>query len=171
MDLPPPYQEHSPCASTLKKSPKPHGKARIPFDGDIKTPRLSTSLQPAPLISNRDNDRKVWLCPHVGMDFDEAKQLFSNVPLSGTPCPLPKIMRCRRKVCKSNLANNLRRYPSKHGRLSNELLSMVTLFWAPKSSEPQSTYGNIFSVDKIATGLHGLDFPICTHLRLNQAFI
>lgn len=54
---------------------------------------------------------------------------------------------------------------------SHELLSILTRFWATNSSDRRTSHESIFSVDGTATGLLGLDLPICARLRLNQAFI
>lgn len=169
MDIPPPpYQELPERTNNSEPHPSSLGSTRV----NLGTPSdLSQIERPLSLIESPRNDRKVWLCPHVGLNFDQAKELFSNLPLSKSLCPVGSINPCNRKVCNANLTQHVRKSHNKHGNLSHHLISTVTLFWAPSSPSPHTSYRDIFSLNRIATALHGLDFPICAHLRLNQTFI
>jgi hypothetical protein len=167
MDPPPPYQEHLQPAKNSKPNPSSLGRG----EKSDSTFCLSQIERPFSAIESRCNDSKAWLCPHVGLNFDQAKRLFSDLPLSKSLCPMGTINNCNRKVCNTNLTHHIRKSHNEYGNLSHQLVSTVTLFWAPGSPDLHNDYRGIFSPNRIATALHGLDFPICAHLRLNQTFI
>ena len=159
MDPPPPYQEYSSNANSFNprrlSGTVTCNKSIVPF------------REP---LSVNNSDRKVWLCLHLGLDFNQAKGLFATIPVSKSSCSGTVIEVCKRSSCNTNLGQRVRKYQSKRGSLSHELMSTALLFWSSTSRQPQGPEG-IFSLDQISTGLHGLDFPICAHLRLNQSFI
>lgn len=159
MDSPPPYQEYSSDANSFNPGHLPETftckKSSVPF-------RESLSVN--------NGDRKAWLCPHLGLDFKQAKGLFSTIPVSNPPCSGTAIEVCKRSSCNTNLGQRVRKYQNERGNLSHELMSGVKLFRSSTSRQPQGAEG-IFSLDQISTALQGLDFPICGHLRLNQSFI
>jgi hypothetical protein len=78
MDSPPPYQENLPpadnlnldfqCGSHMPKCSKP------PFG--------SSSFVETGLLAANHKERKVWLCPHLGMSFAQTKELFSELPVT-----------------------------------------------------------------------------------------
>lgn len=162
MDSPPPYQEHSPRA----KSNKHHESQKA----NIGSP-VTLSSEGGPSISNTNhNDRKAWLCSHLSMSFDEAKEIFSNVPLSKSPRPGRRFKWCNAKVCNTKREQRFQKYRNEDGNISHDLISNFTLFWAPSNPIVQTTDKAIFTLDRMLTGLYGLDLPICPHLRLNQEF-
>lgn len=163
MDSPPPYQEHS----LRTNSNGHHGISKEIVGLPV---RLSSEGHPSILNTNHC-DRKAWLCPHVGMNFDEVKEMFSNVPLSDSPYPGRRFHRCNGRFCNTNREQHLRKYRNGDGKISHDLISIITLFWAPGNPTTQTTEKGIFTLDRILTDLHGLDLPICTHLRLNQDFV
>jgi hypothetical protein len=57
------------------------------------------------------------------------------------------------------------------GKISLLVHTNVTLFQADTYPHPKATYERLFPPEDVAEALHGLDFPICAHLRLNHAFI
>jgi hypothetical protein len=167
MDLPPPYQEHA----TDTKSFAAHGapqtrsiKELTANSGYSKIEELSSPLD------DIHSNRMAWLCPHHGINFDEAKDLFSNVPVSETPLRGRRIHRCKAKVCTTDDQQFLRKYLDENGTITHQLISVVTLMRAPIGPSPQATSKGIFTLDRMITGLHGLDIPVCPHIRLNQTF-
>ena len=168
MDSPPPYQEEFKLTNEFKAPPPPYGRARAKADSSSCSSQIE---RPVSVIESRRNDSKAWLCPHVGLNFGQAQRLFSDLPMSKSLLPVDLVNRCSRKVCNKNLTHHVRKRYNKLGNLSHQLVSTVTLFWAPSSPDPHNDYRGIFSLNRIATALHGLDFPICAHLRLNQTFI
>lgn len=167
MDPPPPYHDRTTESKTHQLS-EPSTADSMTVDALLSSRETGESLS---LIRNHHNDRKVWLCPHRGIDFDQVRELFASVPVSKSLTSITCNSMCSRIVCQTNLRQQIRIYREERGDLSHELLSTVKLFWAPSSLHPQERHTGIFSLGRIATALHGLDFPICTHLRLNQTFI
>jgi hypothetical protein len=113
---------------------------------------------------------KVWPCPHLSMNFHQAKEMSSKIPASRTSsrqCLNGAV--CERIACSTNLAHALSASEDQSGRLSYELIS-VALFWTPRSRHSPATYQRIFPSARIATALRGLEFLIFPHLRLNQSF-
>ncbi|KAF7506758.1 hypothetical protein GJ744_011482 [Endocarpon pusillum] len=162
MDSPPPYQEHSPCAKSNK-----HHESQ---EANIGSPVTLSSEGRASILNTNHNDRKAFLCSQLSMSFDEAKEIFSNVPLSKSTYPRGRFHSCNGKVCNTN-GERFQKYRKEDGNISHELISTVTLFWAPSNPIVQATNKGIFTLDRLLTGLYGLDLPICPHLRLNQDFV
>jgi hypothetical protein len=167
MDLPPPYQEHAPHTNSCAA----HGAPRPRSDKELTALSGSSKIkEPNSPLANIHSDRKAWLCPHHGIDFDEAKDLFSTIPMSDSLFRGRRIHQCKAKVCTTDYEQFFRKYPDEKGTIVHHLLSVVTLMRAPIGPSPQATSKGIFTLDRLVTGLHGLDIPVCPHIRLNQTF-
>lgn len=168
MDPPPPYHEDTPQGNTFEPESssgtdmhKHSGASRFRLSTDA--PRLSTT-------DHNSNDRKIWVCPHRGLSFDQTKKLFSAAiaqPQSWKhdfePCP--------RKFCNMNLSSYLKAYRERGRNISHSMNTLVALLQASGPRSPQATFESLLSLEKVATALHGLDVPICPHLRLDQSLI
>lgn len=132
--------------------------------------RLSTDAPRSSTADHNSNDRKIWVCPHLGLGFDQTKKLFSAAiaqPQSWKhdfgPCP--------RKFCNMNLSSYLTTDREQGRKISHSMNTLVTLLQAPSRRSPQAMFESLLSLEKVATALHGLDVPICPHLRVNQSLI
>ena len=121
--------------------------------------------------SNQNHGRKVWICPHLGMNFDQTKEFFTEAPVAQSQSWQHQVKPCPHKTCNSHLLNVLSKSRDDDGRLSFLVNTIVYLLQAPKNTSPQATYECLFPPENVAEALHGLDFPVCAHLRLNHAFI
>lgn len=169
MDQPPPYQEHPPCMNTSESHPSSE------ISGDATTNTPSSPWGAAESFLSTTNDihahRKAWLCPHLGIDFNTTKDLFSKLPPSQILNLRDITAFCDRKFCNNKLSHHISIRPNALGKLSHQLTSTIALFSTPSTPDSHAIYNDILTPDRIATGLYGLDLPICPHLRLNKPFI
>ena len=168
VDLPPPYHS-SPAHKNdpeLKSSSKQDKAEHYNASSD---PKLTLEIMPP--VNRHHNERKIWLCPHLGIDFDQAKQLFTVIPTTEPFTVKQRLSVCPREDCKKYLYQWWRTSSDSHAMLSNSLSTTIWFFAIPESPHPHAAYQRHFTFGRVATALHGLDFPICAHIRINQSFI
>jgi hypothetical protein len=167
MDSPPPYQEHLPpadylnlgfqCGSHMPKCSKP------PFGS-------SSFVEPGLLAANH-KERKLWLCPHLGMSFTQTKELFSALPVAKSADKSHKPRLCLNNKCNLGILHSLFASTVNDDRVGYQLNTNILLLPAQEIAPQSETYEHIFTLQRVAEALHRLDIPLCPHVRLNQSII
>ena len=168
VDPPPPYQ-NSPAHKYDPELESSSKKDKLEHYNASSIPKLTPEILPP--VNRHHKKRKIWLCPHLGIDFDQAKQLFSVISTTEPFAVRQRLSLCPREDCKKYLSQWRRSSSDSHGMLSNSLSTTIWLFAIRESLHPHAAYQRHFTFGRVATALHGLDFPICAHIRINQSLI
>lgn len=111
----------------------------------------------------KQGQRKLWLCAHEALEFEEAQNLLKTRDSRKT---------CGRASCRNTFTHILmthKRGAAGGGTL--QLITSVNLFDIPCLENPEQACQLYCSQERIATVLNGLDFPMCPHLKLSSNFL
>ena len=129
VDPPPPNQEHAPhwngfeLESTWRTDLLKHS--------DASRFRFSTDAPHSSTADHNLNGRKIWVCPHLGLDFDQAKKLFSPAAVAQSQSWKHDFGPCPRKFYNTNLSSYLKTHRKQGGKISNSMNTHVALLQAP----------------------------------------
>lgn len=159
MDSPPPYQENLPPAYNLD------------LEFRRGPPFVSSSLIEPGLPAADHEERKLWLCPHLGMSFTQTREMFSALPVPKSGDKSRGKKNCLNKSCNPGISHSLVAYIANDDRVRYQLLTKILLLPVREIAPQSETYEHLFTLQRVAEALHRLDIPICPHVRLNQSLV
>lgn len=126
---------------------------------------------PVSSTTTHSKHRKLWLCPHVGIDFDQAKELCSKFTHTESAVQNHRPRLCQNENCDKDILQSRSTSVTNDGKVTYKLTTAIWLLMSRRIPPPSETYDRIFTLERVAVALHGLDIPICPHIRLNHLLI
>lgn len=148
------------------------------ISSDPSTETIPSSLQQVPQASNRSPGMKpselaamLWLCPHHGINFAEAKTRLAVSAFQTSTVDTTSLGDCVKDSCTKNVKSQMYWSFDMDGTKRYSVLTTIKLLCAPLEPDIKTASALYFTEDRISAALQGLDMPICAHLRLNHSFV
>lgn len=111
------------------------------------------------------------MCPHRGVTFNQAQELFSALPAAGPVEKSYRLKKCNQKDCNlvvSHFLSTVMEDGQNPTYKANATIWLLPVRQIPRLS---GTYESVFTLERVAVALHGLDIPMCPHIRLDQSIV
>jgi hypothetical protein len=165
MNPPPPYREHPSASLQTASIANTH-------ECPQSSSSTSTSTTDRALLSTANNkDRKIWLCPHRGLTFNQAQKWFLAIPAVKSSTVERYAEACSQKGCYTDVRHSLDAIMRDDYKVTYTLNTVIPLLSAGVIPPVSETYERIFTLERVGRALHGLDIPLCPHIRLNHSLV
>ena len=170
-NLPPPYERFDQLPQNSQqawKSVSPDHPSKNTSSSRQQAPQV---LREAPENTPSELATMIWLCPHRGIDFAEAKTGLAMLAAGTSKSDVISLVDCVKDSCTENIKSQLNWSIDNHGRKICFLLTTIKLLGAPLDPDVETVCALYFTNDRVSAALQGLDLPLCAHLLLNHSFV